>query len=136
MQHTTNYNLNQWEDADRVTRADVNADNTKIDAALKSVSDASPEIVFGTYTGDNEETRTISLGRAAKILFVMPMGCEVVSSSRSRMALAAQGHPAQNEGGNQVLTLTDSGFVARNLSSHPDCHLNDQYYTYYYVAIF
>ena len=40
MQHTTNYNLNQWEDADRVTRADVNADNAAVDAALKTVSDA------------------------------------------------------------------------------------------------
>ena len=40
MQKTTNYNLNQWEDGDRVTRADFNADNAAIDAALKAVSDA------------------------------------------------------------------------------------------------
>ena len=40
MQHTTNYNLNKWEDADRVTRADVNADNAKIDAALTGLDAA------------------------------------------------------------------------------------------------
>ena len=40
MNHTTNYNLSQWEDADRVTRADVNADNAKIDAALTGLDAA------------------------------------------------------------------------------------------------
>ena len=37
--HTTNYNLNQWEAADKVLRTDFNADNAKIDAALKGLSD-------------------------------------------------------------------------------------------------
>ena len=40
MNHTTNYNLNQWEDADRVARADFNADNTKIDSAIKAAASA------------------------------------------------------------------------------------------------
>lgn len=38
MNHTTNYNLNQWEAADRVTRADFNADNAAIDAALSAIA--------------------------------------------------------------------------------------------------
>ena len=40
MQHTTNYNLSQWDAEDRVTRAAFNADNAKIDAALKANADA------------------------------------------------------------------------------------------------
>ena len=40
MQHTTNYNLSQYDATDRVTRDAFNADNFAIDAALKSVSDA------------------------------------------------------------------------------------------------
>ena len=40
MNHTTNYNLNQWEDGDRVTRADFNADNAKIDSAIKVAANA------------------------------------------------------------------------------------------------
>lgn len=40
MNHTTNYNLNQWEATDRVTRADFNADNTKLDAAIKAAANA------------------------------------------------------------------------------------------------
>ena len=37
--HTTNYNLNQWEATDKVLRTEFNADNAKIDAALKSHDD-------------------------------------------------------------------------------------------------
>ena len=40
MQHTTNYNLSQYDATDRVTRDAFNADNLAIDAALKRVSDA------------------------------------------------------------------------------------------------
>ena len=32
--HTTNYNLNQWEATDKVLRTEFNEDNAKIDAAL------------------------------------------------------------------------------------------------------
>ena len=38
--HTTNYNLNQWEATDKVLRTEFNADNAKIDAALKANADA------------------------------------------------------------------------------------------------
>ena len=33
--HTPNYSLSQWEPNDQVRRTDFNADNAKIDAALK-----------------------------------------------------------------------------------------------------
>ena len=36
---TTNYGLNQWEATDQVLRADFNADNSKIDAALKGLAE-------------------------------------------------------------------------------------------------
>lgn len=35
--HTSNYNLNQWEPTDQVRRVDFNADNAKIDSAIASV---------------------------------------------------------------------------------------------------
>ena len=38
--HTTNYDLNQWEGTDKVLRAEFNVDNAKIDAALKANADA------------------------------------------------------------------------------------------------
>ena len=37
--YTTNYQLNQWEAGDQVLRTDFNADNSKIDAALKGLAE-------------------------------------------------------------------------------------------------
>ena len=36
MTKTTNYQLNQWAKSDRILMEDFNADNEKIDAALKA----------------------------------------------------------------------------------------------------
>ena len=40
MNHTTNYQLSQWEASDRILMSDFNSDNAKIDAALKANADA------------------------------------------------------------------------------------------------
>ena len=42
--HTTNYDLNQWEGTDKVLRTEFNADNAKIDAALKNHDDEIAEL--------------------------------------------------------------------------------------------
>ena len=47
MNHTSNYNLNQWEPDDRIQRVDFNADNAKIDAALGDKL----RLVVGRYQG-------------------------------------------------------------------------------------
>ena len=61
--HTTNYQLNQWEATDQVLRTDFNEDNAKIDAALAGLAVRDMELeaaiaqkgncqlVYGTYTG-------------------------------------------------------------------------------------
>ena len=77
--HTTNYNLNQWEAADKVLRADFNADNAKIDAALKANADGiaanaaelaehaaalagkgNCQIYFATHQGNGTETASVT----------------------------------------------------------------------------
>ena len=40
MNQTTNYQLSQWEPTDRILMSDFNADNAKIDAALKTQAEA------------------------------------------------------------------------------------------------
>ena len=40
MAETGNYQLNQWESADRIQMEDFNADNAKVDAALKGQAEA------------------------------------------------------------------------------------------------
>ena len=51
--HTPNLNLFQWEGNDKVLRADFNADNQKIDAALAGLqqSKGNCRIVTGSYIG-------------------------------------------------------------------------------------
>ena len=58
--HTTNYNLNQWEAADKVLRTEFNEDNAKIDAALKSHDDelAGLEAAIGARGNCRVEVKT------------------------------------------------------------------------------
>ena len=77
--HTTNYNLNQWEATDKVLRTEFNADNAKIDAALKTNADAiaanaaelgehaaslltkgNCQIYHASYAGDGNTSRTFA----------------------------------------------------------------------------
>ena len=88
---TPNYNLNQWSKDDRVLMEDFNADNAKIDAAIKAVeakadtkADASalagaanritqleqPRFYIGGYTGDGNSSRTISLPWAPVLMIL------------------------------------------------------------------
>ena len=78
-QKTEHYELNQWLATDQVLRTDFNADNAKIDGALKSQADdiaaltesvtahtaalaekGNCRIHYATYTGDGQTTRTFS----------------------------------------------------------------------------
>ena len=54
MTYTTNYQLNQWAKSDRVLMDDFNADNQKIDAALKAVADGGTKLAVGTYVGTGQ----------------------------------------------------------------------------------
>ena len=42
MKYTKNYQLNQWDAADRVLREDFNTDNREVDTALAAVQAACP----------------------------------------------------------------------------------------------
>ena len=50
--YTTNYQLNQWEGTDKVLRTEFNADNAKIDAALKANADAIAAEAAAREAGD------------------------------------------------------------------------------------
>ena len=119
MNHTTNYNLPQWEATDAVKREDVNGAMATVDAALKTVSDAAanvPEIVFGTYTGDGQESQTIYLGRKPKVVYVEPQNGVRYSSFGPYGGIAGQGSPG-GVGFDIYLSLTDDGFIVYFKSS-------------------
>ena len=57
--HTTNYDLCQWEATDQVLRTDFNADNAKLDAAIGFLSEITGkcgncQIYTTTYVGTNQ----------------------------------------------------------------------------------
>ena len=52
MTKSTNYQLNQWAKSDRVMMDDFNADNAKIDAALKANADAIAAETTARVAGD------------------------------------------------------------------------------------
>lgn len=74
MQRTQNYNLCQWAAEDRILRSDFNADNQKIDAALKANADAMPHIVIGSYTGNGKygssNKNSLTFSFEPKIIFM------------------------------------------------------------------
>ena len=87
--HTSNYQLNQWEPTDQVLHTDFNEDNAKIDAALKSLNTTVQQHTTqisqvqtalskcGTckfyrsdYTGDGQDTRAFSFPSKPVIIFL------------------------------------------------------------------
>jgi len=116
---TPNYNLNQWEADDRVLRVDFNADNAKLDAALKAredgqaalqtavtalqaalpkKQDAASAVKFtcGTYDGDGAESRTISVGFTPKAVYVCTNYGDAgsgTSGNNTKGGLAVTGSP-------------------------------------------
>ena len=95
MKRTTNYNLCQWDETDRVQRTDFNEDNVKVDAAVKAVdrrvdglegSKASasalnalvsrvtaleqPRIYIGSYVGNGTDNRIVSLPWAPTLILI------------------------------------------------------------------
>ena len=125
MTKTANYQLNQWDAADRVLRADFNGDNQKIDAAIAGVRGALPRFITGSYTGTGETsvTKHYSLGGRPKMVLLRTenvysgnvydtgflltdLACIFFNSSTARMQ--APGNPAG---------LEDDGFYIVHDSS-------------------
>ena len=118
--HTPNYGLNQWERTDKVIMEDFNADNAKLDAALKAlaerteaVSRSIPPIAFGSYVGDGEKTRLISVGFTPRAVLLLRKGGRTdYHETYIRTAyggLAVEEGPVTNNG-YEVLSIQPDGF--------------------------
>jgi len=82
MTKTSNYQLNQWSAADAVRMADFNADNQKLDTALKAL-DSRAKIVTGTYTG----TGTFGAGSPTSVTFPFPPKLVFITSESDQVVL-------------------------------------------------
>ena len=112
MTKTTNYNLNQWEESDRVTREDFNADNAAIDAALAE----KPSLAFGMFFGDGKTPRDINLGYRPTAVLVTDRNGSVVRDNGAApsycggFATPSGYGTAATPFGNTTVTITDTGF--------------------------
>ena len=104
--YTTNYQLHQWEASDDFLRTDFNEDFAKIDAAIRSAvetAQAKPEVIAGSYSGNNAEYREIDLGFRPKAVILF---CREYDS-----VMAYEGRPRLSHTGDKtMLTTTDNGF--------------------------
>lgn len=83
MEHTKHYHLSQWSMEDRIQMQDFNADNAKIDAALKAhdhvlslhtnalTKCGNCQLYYFTYTGDGKEAPfTITFPKLPLAVFI------------------------------------------------------------------
>ena len=82
MEQTTNYQLSQWDEKDRILREDFNADNAKVEQALAEVAEQAAmvskcgncKIVYGSYTGNGKygsgNKNTLSFNHKPIMVFV------------------------------------------------------------------
>ena len=75
---TANLQLNQWVGTDPVLMSDFNADNAKIDAAVKAANDAIaalPHIATGSYTGNgnvgSSKKNSLNFSFSPKLVIIM-----------------------------------------------------------------
>ena len=126
--HTPNLNLNQWAENDPVIREDFNADNAKIDAAVA----AKCEVVFGTYTGNGEQTRTISFGFTPSIVFLATKR-GMHPDTGTYGGIIATGRPLYS-GSERASALIVEGGIQIHYYNSERVYTNVNNTLYYYVA--
>ena len=134
MNQTPNFQLNQWRGTDYVRRTDFNADNAKIDAALKAVAEGGAKIIIGSYTGTGDSTdTTVTVGFPIKAL-IITTGNQLDGQTG---LLIFPGQTISGGVTGQVLWFTEDGFrVKTAIYQNKPCtpYLNTAT-THYYIAI-
>lgn len=130
---TQHYQLSQWEADDRVQRADFNADNAKLDAAIATKC----EIVTGVYTGNGEAEQEIVLGRQPKVVFVSLENCLANSGGGRYEGCATREMPAVYLN-MPILTVTEMGFAVyfARYDNQTYVSTNNANIAYRYIAFF
>ena len=152
--YTANYGLHQWVAEDNFQRTDFNTDLSKIDAGLKtaqdtadgaasaasaaqsaadaaqSTADSKISLMTGSYTGNDAESRSISLGFQPKAVLVERQN-GIRYSNAPVAGLALYGKPCYSSTSNGGLTITSNGFT---VASSGSAKFNDSEIVYYYMA--
>ena len=152
--YTEHYNLCQWEPADKVLREDFNADNAKIDAALKNVQTTAetakaqaqtitnaaytktdyPPMVTGFFSGNDASSREIDLGFRPKAVLLCPSNGSIWNAGiyNSSDITIFGGLATEHYGCGGAITITNKGF--RVGYNHQTLHTNASGCRYSYIA--
>ena len=134
MKKTTNYQLNQWEASDYVRREDFNADNAKLDAAIRAAADGGAKLAVGTYTGTGDSTdTTVTVGFPIKALIIANGN----SLDGQNGLLIFSGQTISGGATGQVLWLTEDGFRVKTAyyQNKPCTPYLNTATTHHYIAI-
>lgn len=114
MEQTTNYQLSQWDEKDRILREDFNADNAKTEQALAAQQDSiaavaaqagNCEMTFLTYTGNGNYN-----GTATRITFPVRPDAYLVAGDNA--LLIGQG------GGGAIMATDDVTYSGCSVGDH------------------
>lgn len=142
---TANYGLSQWERSDQVLMEDFNADNAKIDAAVKSTADAvaaeastrtsavsslnyqlsrrgNCQIQTSAYVGDGSTTKELSFYTVPKLVIVIGLQAVAFFTKDSNVSfyVTSGGASAANLrvtwSGSKITFTGNDNFAAMNRS--------------------
>lgn len=145
MEHTTNYQLSQWEKTDRIMMEDFNGDNAKVEAALAALAASgsgtaqaltaatnrlNSRFYTATYTGSGAEygSKTLTLPRQALFLMVSSYDKDMLFSLPSSGLAQYVNYNAASVGG--ILINMSGGTVTWN---SPNCNRANT--TYHVFAV-
>ena len=119
------------------TQVNARATTSALNSAVSNLqTQLNGKIVVGTYQGDNQNTRFISLGFTPKMVFVIPSHGEMVNTGQRKGGLALEGNSCNNSG-RKVVEIVTGGFNVfyTGTSYSSDVVANGNGYTYYYFAV-
>ncbi len=133
--YTQHCQLHQWEPEDHFLRTDFNTDFQKIDTELGEKSG----IVFGTYSGNGNDSQEISLGFSPKAVLVVEssglMGNTGGEWPIIYGGLALREMPVSTGRDKTALMLTDTGFTVYNHADFGYIRTNTADRVYGYLAV-
>lgn len=150
--YTNDFQLCQWEADDKVLRDDFNADNAKIEAALKQISQElvsmreqldkvytadKPQVVAGMYIGDDRATRTIELGFRPRAVFLTRADFVIsvdgtVHGTKYYSGLSVLEEAANGGSERIILTCVKNGFQVYN---NTNVRTNESPRHFHYIAV-
>lgn len=130
MEQTSNYQLNQWAESDRILRTDFNSDNAKIDAALSNIGDCKIEVGSYVGTGAYGASQPNSLTFSGEPLVVLIFG----SGGPAIFPKSGQSVQIQSSSNYPITATFGSNTLTWYFVSNAVTQMNVLGVTYYYLA--